>query len=343
VKVKLTHFQSIKKGEVNISGLVGIVGQNNVGKTAIMRAVRDFVMNTFGAEKIQQGEDSGTIEIDGIRLIRKEKTSTLVMPDGKKFEKMAGAKTARTIELKDFLLIDNTKISNALPQFVFQRETPFPFSLSAAQIYYIFSMLFDIEKLQKIFIYTKDKIKHNTDDIKYNKGKLDEVFKMKSNLEEKRQNLPPMAKIADLERRFDGLSLFLERSNTHSAKTTQLKQVQALYKLKSAQLYIYLSQLKKKYQDTRFDVSNFAVLDLLEKLSRKKVLTEKIRTMTGKLDDLETCAQLYLKYAAVKGFLEKIEQKKLLMKNIRMTFEKQLELTKGLESFTICPLCERAL
>ena len=287
MKVKLHNFQAHHDAEIEIKGLTGVIGSNNSGKTSLIRSVRDFVLNNFGAEKITQGQKSGYIEIDGIRLSRTEKTSMLKMPDGKTFEKMAGQKIAKVVQLKDFLYIDSTKISNCLPQFNFQHETQFPFALSNSQVYQIFSMLFDIERLNKLFLYSKEKIKSNTNQIGYEKGKLDESLKMLLNLEEKKSKLPPIERIERLEYLLKSYTTILQnvtRLQNDKIKTVHYQNLQMNLAWKQ---YLSMVQLQEKYQAFHFDMSNGVILALLEKQYRLNMLQADQAIKLSRLEDLE--------------------------------------------------------
>ena len=287
MKIKLHNYQIHSDTELDIDGLVGIVGSNNNGKTAIIRSLKDFPLNTFGEEKIKQGQKSGYIDVDGTRLTRHAKTSVLSLPDGTTIEKLAGQKIAKVTKLKDFLYIDNIRISNLLPQFVFQRETPFPFNLSNAQIYYVFSMLFDIEKLNKLFLYSKEKIKKNTADITYNKGKLDESLKMYLNLEEKKSRLPSIDEINKLEYKYKSYVTIIDdatKLQNDKIRHEHLKSLKLNLRLK---YYLNLYKLKKRFEAFHYDASNEKILNLIEKVLAKKTLKTNYEAKNIILQDLE--------------------------------------------------------
>ena len=287
MKVHLHNFQIHKDSEIDIAGLTGIIGTNNSGKSSLIRSLRDFVMNNFGEEKIRQGQKSGYISVDGFKLERNVKTSVLHLPDGKKLEKMAGQKLPKLIILPNFLYIDNSKISNLLPQFSFQKESSFPFNLSDAQTYSVFAMLFDIERLNKLFIYTKNKIKENTNSILYSKGKMDESIKMFMNLEEKKSKLPPIEDINKLEKFLQSYELVISHATILQNDKIKLEKIRKLRGFLVLKQYLICCQLQKSLEQVKFDESNEVILQFLEKKYRMNALMMKVELNKIELDKLE--------------------------------------------------------
>lgn len=64
VKIKVENFQSIQSVDVEVTGFTVVTGPNNVGKSALLRAVRGVFENTGGTSFIRDGKDRSKVELD---------------------------------------------------------------------------------------------------------------------------------------------------------------------------------------------------------------------------------------------------------------------------------------
>lgn len=64
VTIRVRNFQSIEDAEVEVSGLTVVTGQNNSGKTALMRSVRGVFENSGGDAFVRHGTDALAVHID---------------------------------------------------------------------------------------------------------------------------------------------------------------------------------------------------------------------------------------------------------------------------------------
>lgn len=64
VRIRVRNFQSIEDAEIEVSGFTVVTGQNNSGKTAIMRAVRGVFENTGGDAFVRNGTDAFAVHLD---------------------------------------------------------------------------------------------------------------------------------------------------------------------------------------------------------------------------------------------------------------------------------------
>lgn len=64
VRIRVRNFQSIEDAEVEVSGLTVVTGQNNSGKTALMRAVRGVFENSGGDAFVRHGTDALAVHLD---------------------------------------------------------------------------------------------------------------------------------------------------------------------------------------------------------------------------------------------------------------------------------------
>ena len=63
VKIRVQDFQSIEDAEIEVSGLTVITGQNNSGKSAILRAVFGMFTNTRGTKYVRHGKPHCTVTL----------------------------------------------------------------------------------------------------------------------------------------------------------------------------------------------------------------------------------------------------------------------------------------
>ena len=61
---EIKNFQSIEKLKFEFSGFVSITGANNIGKSAVVRAVNSLIFNTFHETYLRQGASEAVIRID---------------------------------------------------------------------------------------------------------------------------------------------------------------------------------------------------------------------------------------------------------------------------------------
>lgn len=64
VNVHVQNFQSIKDAEIEIKGFTVITGQNNGGKSALMRAIRGAFQNTRGTSFVRHGTAKSMVTVD---------------------------------------------------------------------------------------------------------------------------------------------------------------------------------------------------------------------------------------------------------------------------------------
>lgn len=64
VRIRVRNFQSIEDAEVEVSGLTVVTGQNNSGKTAMVRAVRGVFENSGGDAFVRHGTDALAVHLD---------------------------------------------------------------------------------------------------------------------------------------------------------------------------------------------------------------------------------------------------------------------------------------
>ena len=86
-EISIKNFQSIKSVDLVVDGFTVIVGRNNIGKSAIIRAVDATLTNRVGDDFIRDGEKSTEIKIkrEGLDLEWKKGTKTSYKINGEPF------------------------------------------------------------------------------------------------------------------------------------------------------------------------------------------------------------------------------------------------------------------
>jgi DNA repair exonuclease SbcCD ATPase subunit len=88
--LQIENFQSIKKINFQIDGLTVIVGKNNIGKSAIIRAIGSALTNAAGADYIRKGtkHTEVTFERDNLKFNWKKGDSATYTVNGESFSKL---------------------------------------------------------------------------------------------------------------------------------------------------------------------------------------------------------------------------------------------------------------
>ena len=89
-KIQIKDFQSIKKAEFAVDGFTVIVGKNNIGKSAIIRAVDAALTNQAGNEFIRRGEKRTEVLLkrEGLDVLWKKGSTATYKVNGESFSKL---------------------------------------------------------------------------------------------------------------------------------------------------------------------------------------------------------------------------------------------------------------
>ena len=89
-EITIKNFQSIKKLKFTIDGFTVIVGKNNIGKSAIIRAIKSALTNQSGNEFIRRGEKYTEVKIkkDKLNIEWKKGASTTYKINDQNFSKL---------------------------------------------------------------------------------------------------------------------------------------------------------------------------------------------------------------------------------------------------------------
>lgn len=119
VKIRVRDFQSIEDAEIEVSGLTVITGQNNTGKSAMLRAVHGVFTNARGTKYVRHGRDQCSVTVtfgDGrsVTWEKGEKVNRYTV-DGKVLDKVG---SGVPVEVESFGVVPITASGRELwPQF----------------------------------------------------------------------------------------------------------------------------------------------------------------------------------------------------------------------------------
>lgn len=90
INVKIKNFQSIGSVDFNIDGLTVIVGKNNLGKSALIRAINAALTNQIGKEFIRHGKKSCevTLKKDDLQIAWTKGDSASYKINGKDYSRL---------------------------------------------------------------------------------------------------------------------------------------------------------------------------------------------------------------------------------------------------------------
>lgn len=125
MKVEIHNYQSIEKVAIEPKGFTIIVGDSNVGKSALVRALVGAMANTLEAPSIRNGKTGAfvSIEKDGHTiLVERTPDTTSYVVDGQKFTKLA-RKSCPAVEQLGFkaIKVGETELT---PQWVVDQFDP---------------------------------------------------------------------------------------------------------------------------------------------------------------------------------------------------------------------------
>lgn len=184
MKVSIDNYRIIEKAELEIEGITLIRGQNDSGKSCVMRALRTAVMNSSSDDQIRYGapEFKVAIDVSGRRLefSRRRKGSPLLILDGTSYEKL-GRQTVPEIDptfpLKVFKFQAGAgDVEKFLPNFVFQGETPV---FGQVDVYSFFSAMFDtVARLSRHLLVVRKRVSEATSDVSKSKAQVESLHEM---------------------------------------------------------------------------------------------------------------------------------------------------------------------
>jgi hypothetical protein len=146
LKVKVKDFQAIKSADIAVEGITIIVGANDVGKTAMSRAIRSTLLNSSNDDMVRwgQSEFEVSIDVDGDNIVygrSKNRSGAGVRVSYNGNSKTKVGREKLTDLFPDFpFQIKDVMGRVFFPHHVFQFELPV---FSQVDVYEFFSSMFE--------------------------------------------------------------------------------------------------------------------------------------------------------------------------------------------------------
>lgn len=139
--------------------------------------MRTLISNDSSQAQIRKGSERFVVglQIDDQHSIIYERGKTVEYRiDGQLFQKVARQDLTH-IFAGTGLLYDREGEYEIFPQFIFQKETPFPFNLTSSKMYSQFSQFFGVEKLEDVMKSIAVDAKEEKSQLKYKEGRYDQL------------------------------------------------------------------------------------------------------------------------------------------------------------------------
>lgn len=382
MQITISNFQSIENVtlDINEGSFTCIVGQSNIGKSAIRRAIECVLYNKSDASYIRNGTDKCSVEIifdDGmlIKWMRDEKSASYEI-NGEVFSKLSKTVPQPILD-RGFREIDINKEKLSV-QVASQFDNIFLLNMTGSKVTDVFSNLGNLNKIINAN-------KACTSDLKQNKGRislrkedfnsLKEKIKKFNGLDEQR-NLFELLKssfdeikntqqkkeiLSDLYKKFEKSenvinklkpikSLDIDGPNLDISKFAQAKKL--LSKLITSQNKVIASGDLTKIKDICFDINPDTIKNIKKINSQYEIALKKNKLYSnlasipsiGILED----GPLY-KINPLKELLAKLDKSKKELLNLRTEVSKiekhqeflDLQKSEIHKDIKVCPLCDK--
>lgn len=345
-EIKIKNFQSIGEAEFKIDGFTVVVGKNNIGKSALVRAIDSALTNRAGKDFIRHGTKKTEVSIkrDGLTVDWQKGTKTLYDVNGKSFSALNRSVPKPLIEAGFRRLeIGSEKLNpNLAPQFnpLFLLDRPGSTVTETLSSMYKLDVISAADDLcQKQLRATKALLKTRNKDLE----DLDVKLEKFEGFDEIKEKTVEAKKI----------------ENHCSELKTQIDEIEAF-----EEKLLYLSNEVKRLGP----VSNISIPDidapenLIENMLKISVWNEQvkahatlIKTIKGALNELapissvekdlesleESMAALRALETHENDLFRLIQDIKGAKKGLSEASQELEELNKEMAEFNTCPLCER--
>lgn len=192
VSLTLENFQCHKHLEVDLrSRLVSITGPSDVGKSAILRALRWVCLNEAPDDLIRQGA--------------KQSTVTLVLSTGDVIQRIKGTSNFYKLNDKQFSAVGRGEppqdITNLLQltefNFQAQHDSPFWFSETAGEVSRQLNAVIDLSVIDSSLSFIASKVRSSQERVNVAQERLDEVQKEWEEIEPQRKRVEQFSEIIE--------------------------------------------------------------------------------------------------------------------------------------------------
>lgn len=179
VKVRVKDFQSISDAQIDIDGFTVVIGKNNLGKSALVRAIDAALTNRTGNEFIQWGKKETQVSLkkDDLNVLWEKGDSATYKINEKSYSKLNRAVPPPIIEagFRKIEIGDLKLTPLVAPQFeeLFLLDKPGSVITEALSVIYKLNVLSDADSLcQKEVRTTKSLLKTRDSDLQKTKNEL---------------------------------------------------------------------------------------------------------------------------------------------------------------------------
>lgn len=347
MRIGIKGYQSLQKVLINAppGQLVGVRGANNVGKSAIARAVSAFIKNQPSTNFIKRGESETMVVVKNdqeFKWVKRDKGEGYYVINGK-VEKKIGRMSIHEVNSAARFFVEKEGSSIFVPSVVPENEKIFPFNMSPSGAFKVFSKFMSSPKVGEILKLLKKQIKDQQEELKIKNGAVDTYEKELSGAVRKLESLPDdslLTRLIEGATKVVQATIKMEQLEDDIARLKELGQ-------ESVMLEQRREKVKRFHVSFKAEVVSFvqkageiqAIENLVPKMKkaseRHEILTIFIEKVSPKLslfrDALEEMGKISLlrrERNRVKGELEQLFQQKTKAEEARAEFKH-------------CPLCKR--
>jgi len=380
-RISIKNFQSIGNIEFDINGFTVLVGKNNIGKSAVVRAIMFALTNQQGTDFIRKGTKECEVGIvkDAFNLVWKKGSGAVYLINGEKFSKIKGIPQPiinagfKPVELGD---------QKVCPLFAEQFEPNFLLNQTGSKVAEALSAMYKLDLItladelcQKELRSAKNLLKTREEDLVIVDKQL-EKFKGFEAIKKQHQEIRSLEKrCEELRKEIDVVQSFESRLKEIA---TEIKRLEPLKKIEVPDSKTCNQKLVRFQEIQRFYTEFVRLQESTQELTTVTSIDVPSHTEADKhLKDLETITKWLTNYetllhsvSGLKKFAEleipqharadKIMKEVAFLTDFERAFQESVASTretrnelgkmeeqlKGLNEerskITACPLCKRA-
>lgn len=173
----LENFQCHSKTKIQLDKIVTVVGPSDIGKSAIIRALKFLVFNKARKNAIKHGEDSVTVsaKVDGRKIVRhKGKDFNGYKLDGKEFKALGQAGVPD--EISNLLNLSEENFQNQL-------SSPFWFMQTPGEVAKELNRIVNLDLIDRVHAWLASELRKAKASVEVSEGRLSEAQRRQEELE----------------------------------------------------------------------------------------------------------------------------------------------------------------
>jgi len=371
MKIKIKNFQSIKSAEIEVEGLTVITGPNNIGKSALARAVGGLFSNLRGNSFVRRGEKYCSVEIvfDDTESVswEKGKSKNNYVVNGATISKVGNNAPE---ELEAFKVIPVSVDGKQIwPQIAKQFEQIFLLNLPPSAIS---SALSDVEKIKKLESASalcrkdvrdiKSRLSVKREDLDKTQSLLDcfkdfdfsiydQIKQSKKEIEETELLLEKLSSLLEEKEKTTELIATLRKADVtiEEADFSEFSTLPSLISLSVSRKKSYNTKSSIQYSLRGLEIKPTSqveeidkTLNVANKLLSKRNKIEKLKALSEEIKEVDLPEiEIPEDFSPMRAKKEKLELGINLAKNEVAKVDSQLEELHSHISEGVCPLCLR--